>query len=200
MTTTVLPETAQAQSRPTLGSIYVAGIHLSAIDGEIGRLAELLENDDPEIAATAIKDLEALLAAQEEGREVLVERCDRALAIADLLLGQAASRRAMAKRLTAIAQADEARVERLQDLAINMAILAHPAQKRISLPMHDLVSRKSTAVVCDEEIVAPEDLPDELVRVKREFDKTAIKAFLTKGGKREGLSLEQRLNWKVEGA
>jgi hypothetical protein len=157
----------------------------------------MLEHEDPEVVTQATTDLEELLAAQEEGRGMLVERCDRALAIADVLIGQASARRAMAGRLTALAQADEARIEKLQALAIKMVTQAHPYQKNVSLPMHDLASRKSTAVVIDEGLVSPTTIPRELVRIKHEFDKTAIKDFLKKGGTLPGLSLEQRTSWSV---
>jgi hypothetical protein len=157
----------------------------------------MLEHEDPEVVVQATTDLEELLAAQEEGRGMLVDRCDRALAIADVLIGQASARRAMAKRLTALAQADEIRIEKLQALAIKMVTLAHPGQKRVSLPLHDLASRSSTAVTIDEDLVDVSDVPAELVRIKRELDKTAIKAFLKAGGRYPGLSLEQRTNWSV---
>jgi hypothetical protein len=187
------------QARKAIGSIYFAGIQLSSLDAEIGSLAEMLEDEDPDVVAQATADLEELLAAQEEGSAMLVDRCDRALAIADVLIGQSSARRAMAKRLTALAQADELRVERLQEAAIKMVRLAHPNQKNISLPMHELKSRPSVAVAIDEDLVSPtdENFPEDLVRVKKEFDKTAIKAFLKAGGVIEGLSLEKRINWNV---
>ena len=185
------------QARRAISSIYFAGIQLSSLDAEIGSLAEMLEHEDPEVVAQATADLEELLSAQEQGRGMLVERCDRALAIADVLIGQASARRAMAKRLAALAQTDEARIEKLQALAIKMVTLAHPGQKRVSLPLHDLASRSSTAVTIDENLVDTNSLPDELVRIKREFDKAAIKTFLKAGGTLSGLSLEQRTSWSV---
>jgi len=196
------PSAGPDQARKAIGSIYFAGIQLSSLDAEIGSLAEMLEHEDPKVVAQATADLEELLAAQEEGRGMLVDRCDRALAIADVLIGQASARRAMAKRLTALAQADEARIEKLQSLAISMVTLAHPGQKRVSLPLHDLASRKSEAVVIDVDpdsktFVDPEKLPAELRRVKYEPDKTAIKTFLKAGGTFKGLSLEQRTSWSV---
>ncbi len=194
--------TASLTPRPTsaeaIRRIYAAGIQLSVVESEIGSLAEMLADGDPEVVAHATAELEAKLAAEEGGRLALVERCDAALALADMLIGQSALRRAQAKRLQTLAQTDEAQIERLQEIAIKVLRLAHPSDTRITLPMHELKSRKSEVVAIDEDLVAPEKLPEKLRRTKYEFDKTAIKDFLKKGGTYEGLSLVQRRNWSVD--
>jgi len=191
---------APAQGAEAIRRIYSAAIQLSALDAEIGSLAEMLGDEDPEVVGQATADLEALLLGQEGGQLALIERCDTALSIADVLVGQAAMRRAQSKRLQALAQADEALLERLQDTAIKMLRLAHPDQTRISLPMHELKSRKSEAVVVDEDIVDPEKLPEDLRRVTYAADKAAIKTFLKAGGTHPGLALEKRTSWSVDSA
>jgi hypothetical protein len=183
-----------------LRRIYSAAIKFSVLDCEIGSIAEMLADEDPEVVERATADLEALLLSQEDGRDALTQRCDAALALADVLIGQAAMRRSQSKRLQALAQSDETMVERLQEISIKVLRLAHPSQHRISLPMHELKSRKSTAVAINEEEIAPEDLPDDLVRIKREFVRTAIKQFLQAGGTHKGLALEDRRCWKVDGS
>ena len=182
-----------------LRRIYSAAIDLSILDSEIGSVAERLADEDVEVVEQATADLEALLLSQEDGRETLAQRCDAALALADILIGQAAMRRSQSKRLQALAQADEIVIERLQEISIKVLRLAHPGQHRISLPTHELKSRKSTSVNINEEEIAPEDLPEDLVRIKREFDRTAIKQFLQAGGTHRGLALEERRCWKVDG-
>lgn len=196
---------SRAASADALRRIYGAAIDLSAVAGEMGSLAEMLYDDDPEVVEQATADLEALLLAEESGKTSLVERCDQALALADVLIGQAALRRAQSNRLQALAQADEALIEKLQAVSIKVLRLAHPNDTRISLPMHEIRSRSSEAVVIDDDetsctYVDLEKLPRELQRVKIEPDKTAIKAFLKAGGRYAGLSLEKRRNWSVDGA
>ena len=210
LATPTSPPIVSSRPDPTRGGeaikrIYSAAIQLTALDAEIGSLAEMLSDEDPEVVAQATTDLEALLAGQESSQLALVERCDAALSIADVLIGQAAMRRAQSKRLQALAQADEDLIERLQTVSIKLLRLAHPDQKKISLPMHELKFRPSEAVVINEDetsddYVDPEKLPESLRRVKYEPDKTAIKAFLRGGGVYKGLALEKRRNWSVDSA
>lgn len=192
-----------AAGADALRRIYGASINLSALNSEIGSLAEMLYDEDPEVVEQATADLEALLLAEEDGKAALIDRCDQALAIADVLVGQAALRRAQSKRLQVLAQADEALIEKLQAVAIKVLRLAHPDDTRISLPAHEIKSRASEAVEIDanpdsDTFVNPEKLPTELVRTKVEPDKAAIKAFLKAGGRFPGLSLVKRLNWSVD--
>jgi len=193
------------QGREAIKRIYSAAINLTALDAEIGSIAEMLSDEDPEVVAQATADLEILLAGQEDSQLTLIDRCDTALSIADVLIGQAAMRRAQSKRLQALAQADEALIERLQTASIKLLRLAHPGRNSISLPMHELKSRKSQAVIVNEDItsddyVDPEKLPEKLRRVKYEPDKTAIKDFLKAGGVYKGLALEDRRSWSIDGA
>lgn len=194
---------SRAAGADAVRRIYGAAINLSALNGEIGSLAEMLYDEDPEVVEQATADLEALLLAEEGGKVALIERCDQALAMADVLIGQAALRRAQSKRLQALAQADEVLIEKLQSVSIKVLRLAHPDVTRISLPMHELKSRKSEALIVDEDetsdtYVDPKKLPEELQRIKIEVDKTAAKAFLKAGGKYAGLSIEERRNWSVD--
>ncbi|MCE2838264.1 MAG: siphovirus Gp157 family protein [Cyanobium sp. 49614_E6] len=193
------------QGREAIKRIYSAAINLTALDAEIGSIAEMLSDEDPEVVAQATADLEILLAGQEDSQLTLIDRCDTALCIADVLIGQAAMRRAQSKRLQALAQADETLIERLQTVSIKLLRLAHPDKNSISLPMHELKSRKSQAVIVNEDItsddyVDPEKLPENLRRVTYAPDKTAIKDFLKAGGVYKGLALENRRSWSIDGA
>jgi hypothetical protein len=193
------------QGREAIKRIYSAAINLTALDAEIGSIAEMLSDEDPEVVAQAAADLEILLAGQEDSQFTLIDRCDTALSIADVLIGQAAMRRAQSKRLQALAQADEALIERLQTVSIKLLRLAYPDKNSISLPMHELKSRKSQAVIVNEDItsddyVDPEKLPENLRRVTYAPDKAAIKDFLKAGGVYKGLALENRRSWNIDGA
>jgi len=160
------------QGREAIKRIYSAAINLTALDAEIGSIAEMLSDEDPEVVAQATADLEILLAGQEDSQLTLIDRCDTALCIAD---------------------------------AIKLLRLAHPDKNSISLPMHELKSRKSQAVIVNEDIttddyVDPEKLPENLRRVTYAPDKTAIKDFLKAGGVYKGLALENRRSWSIDGA
>jgi hypothetical protein len=157
----------------------------------------MLGDEDPEVVAAATAEMEALLAASEERGLSLVNRCDEALAVADVLIGQAQARRNMAKRLIALAQRDEHRIERVQDVALKVLRAKFPNNKTIELPMHELRSRKSSALWIDEEKVDIDSLPENCVRVKKEFDKTAIKAAIKAGQSFEGIEVQERINWNV---
>lgn len=184
-----------------LNQIYKTGIQLQFINNEIASLAALLDDEDPDVVQHGIKQLEALLASQDDQSGAMAQSVDQALALADLLIGQAATRRAMAKRLLEYARADEAKIERLQQVAINVAktMLLQPGKKRIDLPLHVLQSRKSTSVVIDEDDLDIDTLPEEVVRVKKEVDKNAAEKLLKSGASLPGLRLENRVNWTVAG-
>lgn len=184
-----------------LNQIYKTGIQLQFIKSEIASLAALLDDEDPGVAQHGIEQLEVLLASQDNQSGAMAQSVDQALALADLLIGQAATRRAMAKRLLEYARADEAKVERLQQVAINVAktMLLQPGKKRIDLPLHVLQSRKSTSVVIDEDDLDIDALPEEVVRVKKEVDKNAAEKLLKSGASLPGLRLEDRVNWTVAG-
>ena len=67
------------------------------------------------------------------------------------LRGQAAYRQQQAKRLGDLARSDASRADALEESLLFVLTQLQPAASRFSFPNHELSSRKSTAVVIDDE-------------------------------------------------
>jgi hypothetical protein len=214
-----------APETPANPSLYLLGMQAQEISGEIALAAEMLESDDEEERIAAIALLEQALAAEEDTKAAMAAKAERYFSYRSVLLAQAEWRKAEAKRLTALAKADEARAEKMLDTAAKVFGTLYPEQNKFSFPSYELARRKSPgAVRIDNEILVPEDLPEAYVRIKLEievdsrervseiaempgvtafkyaeaFDKTAIRAALKAGTKVEGLSLDTTPNWSVK--
>lgn len=160
------------------------GMQLQELDHEMIGAAKMLDSDDPEEVAEGTRILEDILAVSESTKTALAVKADRCLIVAERLTQQAAARKTIVKRLAALVKADEAKAEKLSGYVIKVLTTLNPADKRFSLPTHEITSSKSTIVILDEEAeLDPKGtLHAELVRETITYapDKNAIKAALKK--------------------
>jgi hypothetical protein len=108
---------------------------------------------------------------------------------------QAAYRQQQAKRLADLARSDAGRADALEESLIFVLTQLQPAATRFSFPNHELSSRKSQAVVIDEE----EALDPEWLAIKTtsQPDKAAIKEALKAGRQITGAQLLTRRSWRI---
>ena len=111
------------------------------------------------------------------------------------LRGQAAYRQQQSKRLAALAAGDTSRADALEESLIFVLTQLQPKSTRFSFPNHELSSRKSQAVVIDDEqALDPEWLA---VTTTTKPDKAAIKEALKAGRQIEGAQLLARRSWRI---
>ncbi len=109
--------------------------------------------------------------------------------------GQAAYRQQQAKRLTDLARSDASRADALEESLIFVLTKLQPAATRFSFRNHELSSRRSSAVVIDDEqALDPEWLT---VTTTSKPDKTAIKEALKAGRQITGAQLLSRRSWRI---
>ena len=102
---------------------------------------------------------------------------------------------AQSKRLAALAGGDTSRSDALEESLIFVLTQLQPSATRFSFPNHELSSRKSQAVVIDdEEALAPEWLA---VTTTSKPDKAAIKEALKAGQLIPGAQLVSRRSWRI---
>jgi hypothetical protein len=177
------------------GSLWQLGIEAQELTTAIGQLAQRLESDEPEERQQAITELEAALLAEEGNKAALAAKADATCWVIEHLRGQAAYRQQQAKRLTALATGDTSRADALEESLIFVLTQLQPAATRFSFPNHELSSRKSSAVVIDdEEALDPEWLA---VTTTSKPDKAAIKEALKAGRQITGAQLLSRRSWRI---
>jgi hypothetical protein len=194
MTATTIRPAATAQ--PT--NLYALTCEAYHMEVAITEAAEGLVSDDPEVASAATAELEALLAAGEGARDALLAKADSWCWVIDRLRDQAASRKAHAARLVALAQADERKADTMLDKLTDRLLFLDPAATKFDLPSHKLQSTKVVSVEIDEDLL-PEDLPAEYQRTKTttQIDRTALKAALKGGAVVKGASLLEYRSWRL---
>jgi regulator of protease activity HflC (stomatin/prohibitin superfamily) len=133
------------------GSLWQLGIEAQELTTAIGQLAEQLETDAPEQRASALAELEAALLAEEGNKAALAAKADATCWVIEHLRGQAAYRQRQAKRLSDLARSDASRADALEESLVFVLTPLQPAANRFSFPNHELSSRKSQAVVIDDE-------------------------------------------------
>ena len=176
------------------GSLWQLGIEAQELTTTIGQLAEQLEADD-DTRAQALAELEAALLAEEGNKQALAAKADATCWVIEHLRGQAAYRHQQAKRLTDLSRSDASRADALEDSLVLVLTRLQPSATRFSFPNHELSSRKSQAVVIDdEEALAPEWLA---VTTTSKPDKAAIKEALKAGRHIEGAQLLSRRSWRI---
>lgn len=177
-------------------SLYALGIQAQDIDGEIALAAELLATDNPDEEASAIALIEQYLAAKEHTAALLAEKADNVCRYIDHLTAMATFRKEQSKRLADLAEADFKRAEALQQYMLRVLTTLQPEAKSFSLPTHEIKSRRTKAVVVDDEA----ELPSEFLRRKTTYmpDKTAIKAAIQSGQEVPGAHLEERTSWSIK--
>jgi hypothetical protein len=177
------------------GSLWQLGIEAQDLTTAIGQLAEQLETDDPEQRALALAELEAALLAEENNKAALAAKADATCWVIEHLRGQAAYRQQQAKRLTDLARSDAGRADALEESLVFVLTKLQPVATRFSFPNHELSSRRSSAVVIDDEDALDSEWLN--VTTTSKPDKTAIKEALKTGRQITGVQLLSRRNWRI---
>jgi hypothetical protein len=178
----------------TLFDLTGEALHLQR---QINESAELLFSDDPDEAAAATAELEALIAFESGNRRALESKADAWCWVIDHMRAQADARAMHAQRLKDLATSAQQQADALQDWLIAALQKVAPDETRWELPEHKITSRRSQAV----EVVADAmDLPVQFRRVKTTYsaDKTAIAAALKSGAQIEGVALVERRSWSIK--
>ncbi len=177
------------------GSLWQLGIEAQGLTTAIGQLAEQLEADDPEQRALALAELEAALLAEEGNKAALAAKADATCWVIEHLRGQASYRQQQSKRLSALAAGDTSRADALEESLIFVLTQLQPKSTRFSFLNHEISSRKSSAVVIDDE----EALDSEWLTVTTtsKADKNAIKEALKAGRQITGAQLLSRRSWRI---
>ena len=177
------------------GSLWQLGIEAQELTTAVSQLAEQLESADAEVRAQALAELEAVLLAEEGNKAALAAKADATCWVIEHLRGQAAYRQQQAKRLNALASGDASRADSLEESLVFVLTQLQPAATRFSFPNHELSSRKSSAVVIDdEEALDPEWLA---IKTTSQPDKAAIKEALKAGRQITGAQLLTRRSWRI---
>jgi len=177
------------------GSLWQLGIEAQELTIAVGQLAEQLEADDPEQHASALAELEAALLAEEGNKAALAAKADATCWVIEHLRGQAAYRQQQAKRLSDLSRSDAGRADALEESLIFVLTQLQPAATRFSFPNHELSSRKSSAVVIDDEEALDSEWLTFTTTTKP--DKNAIKEALKAGRQIIGAQLLSRRSWRI---
>ena len=185
------PVAGPACSLQRSGSLWQLGSEAQELTTAIGQLAEQLEANDPEQRALALAELEAALLAEEGNKAALAAKADATCWVIEHLRGQATYRQQQAKRLADLARSDAGRADALEESLIFVLTQLQPAATRFSFPDHELTSRKSQAVVIDDE----QALDSEWVTFSTTSkpDKEALKA----GHQIARAQLLSRRSWRI---
>jgi hypothetical protein len=177
------------------GSLWQLGIEAQELTTAIGQLAQQLEADDDDSRAQALAELEAALLAEEGNKQALSAKADATCWVIEQLRGQGAYRQQQAKRLTALATADNSRADALETSLVLVLTRLQPKATRFSFPNHELTSRKSQAVeIDDEEGLDPQWLT---ATTTTKPDKAAIKEAIKAGQQIPGAQLLSRRLWRI---
>jgi hypothetical protein len=177
------------------GSLWQLGIEAQELTTAIGQLAEQLETDDDDARSQALADLEAALLAEEGNKAALAAKADATCWVIEHLRGQAAYRQQQAKRLTDLSRSDASRADALEESLVFVLTQLQPAATHFSFPNHELTSRKSSAVVIDDEqALDPAWLS---FTTTSKPDKAAIKEALKAGQQITGAQLLSRRSWRI---
>jgi len=180
---------------PATPSLWHLGIEAQELTARIARLADQLEAEEPEQQQAAIASLEEALLVEEGNREALARKDDATCWVIDHLRAQGHYRQQQAKRLVELAKCDQRRADAMENTLVFVLTRLQPAATRFSFPDHELSSRKSQAVVIDnEEALDPEWLA---VKTTTQPDKAAIKEALKAGRQITGAQLLSRRSWRI---
>ena len=177
------------------GSLWQLGIEAQELTTAIAQLAERLETDEPDERQQVLGELEAALLADEGNKAAIAAKADATCWVIEHLRGQAAYRQQQAKRLTALATADNNRADALETSLVLVLTRLQPKATRFSFPNHEFTSRKSQAVeIDDEEGLDPQWLT---VTTTTKPDKAAIKEAIKAGQQIPGAQLLSRRLWRI---
>ena len=177
------------------GSLWQLGIEAQELTTAIGQLAQQLEADDEDARSKALAELEAALLAEEGNKAALAAKADATCWVIEHLRGQAAYRQQQAKRLTDLSRSDASRADALEESLVFVLTQLQPAATRFSFPNHELTSRKSSAVVIDDEQTL--DAAWLSFTTTSKPDKAAIKEALKAGQQITGAQLLSRRSWRI---
>ena len=177
------------------GLLWQLGIEAQELTTAVGQLAEQLESDDAEVRAQALAELEAALLAEEGNKAALAAKADATCWVIEHLRGQAAYRQQQAKRLSDLARGDAGRADALEESLVFVLTQLQPSATRFSFPNHELTSRKSSAVVIDDEQTLDAEWLSFTTTSKP--DKAAIKEALKAGQQITGAQLLSRRSWRI---
>jgi hypothetical protein len=177
------------------GSLWQLGIEAQELTIAVGQLAEQLEADDPEQHASALAELEAALLAEEGNKAALAAKADATCWVIEHLRGQAAYRQQQAKRLSDLSRCDARRADALEESLVFVLTQLQPNSTRFSFPDHEVTSRKSQAVVIDDENAL--DAEWLTFSTTSKPDKNAIKEALKAGRQITGAQLLSRRSWRI---
>ncbi len=189
------PVAGPACSLQRSGSLWQLGSEAQELTTAISQLAEQLEADDPEQRALALAELEAALLAEEGNKQALAAKADATCWVIEHLRGQATYRQQQAKRLADLARSDAGRADALEESLVFVLTRLQPKATRFSFPDHELTSRKSQAVVIDDEDALDAEWLSFSTTSKP--DKTAIKEALKAGQLIPGAQLLNRRSWRI---
>jgi hypothetical protein len=178
----------------TLFDLTGEALHLQR---QINESAELLFSDDPDEAAAATAELEALIAFESGNRRALESKADAWCWVIDHMRAQAAARAMHAQRLKDLATSAEQQADALQERLIAALQKVGPDETTWELPEHKITSRRSQAV---DLACSAWNLPEQFQRVKTTVtaDKTALAAALKQGQQIEGAALVERRSWSIK--
>lgn len=178
----------------TLFDLTGEALHLQR---QINESAELLFSDDPDEAAAATAELEALIAFESGNRRALESKADAWCWVIDHMRAQADARAAHSQRLKDLATSAQQQADALQERLIAALQKVAPDETRWELPEHKITSRKTTAVNLT---AMAWNLPEQFQRVKTTVtaDKTALAAALKGGAQIEGAALVERRSWSIK--
>ena len=176
-------------------SLWQLGIEAQELTTAIAQLAERLETDEPEERQQVLAELEAALLADEGNKAAIAAKADATCWVIEHLRCQAAYRQQQAKRLSDLARSDAGRADALEESLIFVLTQLQPSATRFSFPNHELTSRKSSAVVIDDEQAL--DAEWLAVTTTTKPDKAAIKEALKAGRQITGAQLLSRRSWRI---
>ncbi|MGB1021855.1 MAG: siphovirus Gp157 family protein, partial [Synechococcus sp.] len=122
-------------------------------------------------------------------------KADATCWVIEHLRGQAAYRQQQAKRLTELSRSDAGRADALEESLVLVLTRLQPTSTRFSFPNHELSSRKTQAVVIDDENTL--DAQWLHVTTTSRPDKAAIKEALKAGQQISGAQLISRRSWRI---
>ena len=178
----------------TLFDLTGEALHLQR---QINQSAELLFSDDPDEAAAATAELEALIEFESGNRRALESKADAWCWVIDHMRAQSEVRAAHAQRLKDLATTAQQQADALQERLIAALQKVAPDETSWELPEHKITSRRSQAVEVSVDVMR---LPTEYTTSRTTIspDKAALKAALKDGAQIEGAALVERRSWSIK--
>ena len=180
-------------TQPT--SLWALTEEARRLASQIELLAQSLYDDDSNEAAMAAVCLEDLLTEEAGNREAFQRKADGYCYVISQLRGQAHWRQEEARRLQTLAEDDQERAQRLEDLLIRVMTSLAPDETSFELPSHRITSRRSESVEIDDDADVPE--PYWTVRTQRSPNKTSIKLAIRAGASFPGVRVVERRSWRI---